>query len=115
MKQTRPALQITPLFRCSISYDCHPLAGEWLSDDSCEKYPYPEWGGLNDLVYSAAQKAGTSEQVDLEHFPGGAACWPYIKITAPTWALCKAMGDAVIRCILDNGGIVEPKDNGINI
>lgn len=112
MKQPPPALQITPLFRCSISYDCHPLAGEWLTDDSDEKHPYPEWDQLNDLVYSAAQTAGVSKDADLEQFPGGAACWPYIEITASTWAECKAMGDAVIRCILDNGGRIDPKSPG---
>lgn len=115
MTKQIPTVQITPLFRCSISYDCHPLAGEWLSDDGDEKHPCPEWDQLYDLINRAAEGAETSKEAEISHFPGGAACWPYIEIHAPTWAECKAMGDAVIRCILDNGGIVEPKDNGINI
>lgn len=105
-----PQLQVTPLFRCHIFYDCHPKAGEYGFDD------FPTWQRLNDLVYCAAVNADTTDhETDVNTFDGGAACFPYIEITAPTWAVCKAMGDAVIRCILDNGGIVEPKDNGINI
>lgn len=111
-KQQIPRLAIMPLFRCSISYDCHPLAGEWLSDDGDEKYPYPEWDQLNDLVSRAAESAETSKEAETSHYPGGAACWPYIEIMAPTWAECKAMGDAVIRCILDNGGRIDPKSPG---
>lgn len=111
-KQQIPRLAIMPLFRCSISYDCHPLAGEWLDDNSDEKYPYPEWDQLNDLVSRAAESAETSKEAGTSHYPGGAACWPYIEIMAPTWAECKAMGDAVIRCILDNGGRIDPKSPG---
>lgn len=106
MTQQIPALQITPLFHCRISYDCHPDAGEWGSD-------FPEWDRLNDLVYCAAQNADpTDHDSNVDQFPGGAACWPYIEITAPTWAACKAMGDAVIRCVLDNGGRLDPKSPG---
>lgn len=109
-----PALQITPLFRCHIFYDCNDLAGEWIGETD-ERYPFPEWNELSDRVLDAASNANPDRLADVVHFGGGAACFPYIEITAPTWALCKSMGDAVIRCILDNGGIVEPKDNGINI
>lgn len=115
MAQKTPALQITPLFRCHIFYDCNDLAGQWLDDESDDKHPYPEWDELNQLVSNAAHNADPANVADVEHFTGGAACFPYIEITAPTWAACKAMGDAVIRCILDNGGKIDPQDNGINI
>ncbi|MGX4996009.1 hypothetical protein [Enterobacter hormaechei] len=114
MTKKIPTVQITPLFRCHIFYDCNDLAGQWIGD-SDDQYDFPEWDELNRRVSNAAHNADPDSLADVEHFPGGAACFPYIEITAPTWALCKAMGDAVIRCILDNGGIVEPKDNGINI
>lgn len=112
MKQIPPQPKIITLFHCSISYDCHPLAGEWLSDDSDEKHPYPEWGQLNDLVSRAAEGAETSKDARIVDYPGGAACWPYIEISAPTWGECKAMGDAVIACILENGGRIDPKSPG---
>lgn len=112
MKQPIPTVQITPLFRCSISYDCHPLAGEWLSEDGDERHPYPEWDQLNILVSQAAESAETSKEAETSHYPGGAACWPYIEILTPTWAECKAIGDAVIGCILGNGGRIEPKSPG---
>lgn len=108
MKQKAPALQITPLFRCHIFYDCNDLAGQWLSDDSDDKHPYPEWEELNILVSKAASDADPAGLADVSHFPGGAACFPYIEIHAPTWAACKTIGDAVIRCILDNGGKIDP-------
>lgn len=113
MTQKIPALQIKPAFNCFIFYDCHQDAGKWIDDNT--KSPFPEWDQLNDLVYDAAMKAGGTDKGSINQYHGGAACFPYIEITAPTWALCKAMGDAVIRCILDNGGTVDPKDNGINI
>jgi hypothetical protein len=113
MTQKIPALQITPLFRCHLFYDCHPQAGEWIDDDN--KTPWPEWEELNILVSRAASDADPANVADVEHFPGGAACFPYIEITAPTWAACKAMGDAVIRCIQENGGQIDPKDHGWNI
>lgn len=68
MKQLTPVVQIMPLFRCHISYDCHPQSGEW----SCN---WPELDVLNNLVYCAAQEADpTDHDEEIEHFTGNAAC-----------------------------------------
>ena len=106
-KQVAP-LCIQPLFRCHINYDCNPLAGEWIGDTD-QQYDYPQWGELNILISQAASDADPAKVADVNHYEGGAACFPYIEILAPTWGACKAIGDAVIRCIKDNGGIVDPK------
>lgn len=115
MKNKIPSVFVQPMFRCHVSYDAHDKAGEFINDESDQKFPYLEWDELNNAVHDAAAKAETSGQADINQFPGGAACFPYVEILAPTWAECKAMGDAVIRCIIDNGGTIDPKDNGINI
>jgi len=115
MKNKIPSVVVQPMFRCYVSYDSHDKAGEFINDESDQKFPYLEWDELNNAVHVAASNAETSGQADINQFPGGAACFPYIEILAPTWAECKAMGDAVIRCIIDNGGTIDPKDSGINI
>lgn len=74
MKQPRPSPQITPLFRCEVSYDCHPDAGSW----SCD---LPDWQQLNDRVFRAAQDADPTDQdAHIEQFEGGAAWFPYIPL-----------------------------------